>query len=158
MTDDTLGEDNRSLIMSEIMTPDMANFHGNVHGGHLLKLLDHVAYACASRYSGKYMVTLSVDQVTFKKPIHVGELIIFYASVNYVGRSSMEIGIRVVAENLITRVRRHTNTSYFTMVALDERGKPTRIPPLVIQDETQERRLDEALVRRKARLENSRLK
>ena len=83
------------LKMSVLMTPDMANFNGNVHGGDLLKLLDQVAYACASRYSGQYCVTLSVDKVTFKEPIHVGELVTFLASVNLVGRTSMEVGIRV---------------------------------------------------------------
>src|SRR5438552_9480365 len=102
------GEDNRTLMMAEIMTPDMANFHGNVHGGHILKLLDRVAYACASRYSGKYIVTLSVDQVIFKESIHVGELVSFYATVNYVGISSMEVGIRVLAEDLLTQKKRHT--------------------------------------------------
>ena len=144
--------DKRSIVLSEIMTPDMSNFYGNVHGGHLLKLLDHVAYACASRYSGKPTVTLSVDQVIFKQPIHVGELVTFYATVNYVGTTSMEIGIRVVAENFLTNTSRHTNTCYFTMVAVNPEGKPTRVPQLTIQNETQQRRHDEALARRQARL------
>jgi len=152
MTEHDFGHDTRSLVMSEVMTPDMANFHGNVHGGHILKLLDRVAYACASRYSAKHIVTLSVDQVIFKEPIHVGELVIFYASVNFVGKTSMEIGIRVVAEDLITQKQRHTNTCYFTMVALDTQGKPTLIKPLVIQNETQQRRYEEALRRKEARL------
>jgi acyl-CoA hydrolase len=152
MTEHDFSNDTRSLVMSEVMTPDMANFHGNVHGGHILKLLDRVAYACASRYSAKHIVTLSVDQVIFKEPIHVGELVIFYASVNFVGKTSMEIGIRVVAENLITQQQRHTNTCYFTMVALDAQGKPTLIKPLVIQNETQQRRYEEALRRKDARL------
>jgi acyl-CoA hydrolase len=142
----------RTLIMSEIMTPDVANFRGNVHGGHLLKLLDHVAYACALRYSSKNIVTLSVDQVIFKEPIYVGELVIFYASINYVGSTSMEVGIRVVAENLFTQKHRHTNTCYFTMVALDDQGKPTKVPALPINNETQKRRYEEALVRRELRL------
>ena len=85
------------LVMSELMMPNAANFSGNVHGGELLRLLDQVAYSCASRYSGHYCVTLSVDKVLFKEPIHVGELVTFYASVNYTGRTSMEIGIRVEA-------------------------------------------------------------
>ncbi|MHB1948437.1 MAG: acyl-CoA thioesterase [Gammaproteobacteria bacterium] len=135
------------------MTPDMVNFGGNVHGGCLLKLLDHVAYACGARYSGKFVVTLSVDEVFFKEPIHVGELVTFHASVNYVGRTSMEIGIRVIAENLLTRVERHTNTCYFTMVAVDENGKPVAVPPLTIDNETQQRRFDEAIIRRDARLQ-----
>ena len=94
----------------------MANFIGNVHGGDLLKMLDQVAYACASRYSGSYVVTLSVDQVMFREPIYVGELVTFAASINYVGRTSMEIGIRVEAENVQARTIRHTNSCYFTMV------------------------------------------
>ena len=88
------------LTMSVLMTPDLANFTGNVHGGDLLKMLDQVAYACASRYSGSYVVTLSVDQVIFREPIHVGELVTFLASVNYVGKTSMEVGIRVQAANI----------------------------------------------------------
>ncbi len=148
-----MNEDRRKLIMSEIMTPNSANFSGNVHGGHILKLLDNVAYACASRYAGKNTVTLSVDQVFFKEPIYVGELVTFSASVNYVGSTSMEIGIRVVAENLLTRLSRHTNSCYFTMVAIDSNGKPTKIPPLTIENEIQQRRFDEALVRKQYRLQ-----
>lgn len=146
-------EDRRTLIMSEIMTPDMVNFHGNVHGGNILLLLDRVAYACASRFSGKTIVTLSVDQVFFQEPIFVGELVIFYASVNYVGTTSLEVGIKVVAEDLITQKCRHTNTCFFTMVALDDKGKPTKIPTLILETETQQRRFNEALERKKMRMQ-----
>src|SRR6476620_1271889 len=97
------------LQMTVLMTPDTANFAGNVHGGHLLKLLDQVAYACASRYAGRYVVTVSVDQVTFREPIFVGELVTFLASVNYTGTSSLEVGIKVIAENIRTRVSRLAN-------------------------------------------------
>ncbi len=145
----------RSLIMSEIMTPDKVNFHGNVHGGYILALLDRVAYACASRYSAKTIVTLSVDQVVFKQPIYVGELVICYSSVNYVGTTSLEIGIRVVSENLLTRVSRHTNTCYFTMVALGDDGKPTKVEPLTLETDTQKRRFEEALLRKENRLQMS---
>jgi len=151
MTNHDYIEDDQSIVMAEIMQPGMANFHGNVHGGHILKLLDSVAYACASRYSGKYIVTLSVDQVIFKEPIHVGELVSFYASVNYVGNTSMEIGIRVIAENLISRKKRHTNTSYFTMVALDEKGKPTKVQPLELKTDIQKQRYQDALLRKEKR-------
>ena len=120
---------NHQLAMTLLMTPDMANFTGNVHGGAILKLLDQVAYACASRYAGRYVVTLSVDQVTFREPIHVGELVTFLASVNYTGNSSLEIGIKVIAEDIRTHVARHANRCYFTMVAMDEAGKPTAVPP-----------------------------
>jgi acyl-CoA hydrolase len=150
---DYIDKDPRSVIMSEIMTPDKVNFNGNVHGGYILELLDKVSYACASRYAAKTIVTLSVDQVFFKEPIYVGELVIFYARINYVGNSSMEVGIRVIAENLQTRNSRHTNTCYFTMVALDENAKPTKVPALTIENATQQRRYDDALKRRESRLQ-----
>jgi len=138
--------------MSEIMTPDMVNFQGNIHGGFILMMLDRVAYACAARYAGKKIVTLSVDQVFFQKPIYVNELVIFYASVNYVGNTSMEVGIKVTAENLITQECRHTNTCYFTMVAIDDNGKPTKIPSLALENDEQKQRYEDALVRKEMRL------
>jgi acyl-CoA hydrolase len=118
------------LTMTVLMTPDMANFSGNVHGGTVLKFLDQVAYACASRYAGRYVVTLSVDQVMFREPIHVGELVTFLASVNYTGRSSMEVGIKVIAENIQTQEVRHANSCFFTMVAVDEQRRPVQVPEL----------------------------
>ncbi len=142
------------LTMSVLMTPDLANFTGNVHGGDLLKMLDQVAYACASRYSGGYVVTLSVDQVIFREPIHVGELVTFLASVNYVGKTSMEVGIRVQAENIQNRTIRHTNSCYFTMVAVDQHGKPTRVPPLEIKDSLQECRQKAAQMRKALRFQS----
>jgi len=142
----------RELQMSVLMTPDMANFSGNVHGGVLLKLLDQVAYACASRYAGQYVVTLSVDQVLFKQPIHVGELVTFMAAVNYVGHTSLEVGIKVVAEDIQQRTVRHTNSCYFTMVAF-ENGKPVVVPPLQLENELQKKRYREASIRKKMRIE-----
>lgn len=144
-------DDRRSLVMSEIMTPEKSNFAGNIHGGYLLQLLDRVAYACGSRYSGCYVVTLSVDYVVFKEPIHVGELITCFAKVNFVGRTSMEIGIRVLAENLLTQQERHTNSCYFTVVALDENQKPTTIKPLELKTAIDKRRFEEAKIRREMR-------
>ena len=146
---------NHELYMSVLMTPDMANFIGNVHGGDLLKMLDQVAYACASRYSGSYVVTLSVDQVMFREPIYVGELVTFAASVNYVGKTSMEIGIRVEAEDVRARTVRHTNSCYFTMVAIDENRKPTPVPELEIKDAMQQCRFDAGLERKKLRMEGN---
>ena len=143
------------LTMSVLMTPDLANFTGNVHGGDLLKMLDQVAYACASRYSGSYVVTLSVDQVIFREPIHVGELVTFLASVNYVGKTSMEVSIRVQAENIQNRTIRHTNSCYFTMVAVDQHGKPTRVPPLEIKDSLQECRQKAAQMRKALRFQSN---
>lgn len=147
---------NHQLSMTILMTPDMANFSGNVHGGHILKYLDQVAYACASRYAGHYVVTLSVDQVIFREPIHVGELVTFLASVNYTGRTSMEIGIKVVTEDIRRKVVRHTNSCYFTMVALDDAGKPVPVPPLVPTNDEERKRYEAARERRLLREEMSR--
>jgi acyl-CoA hydrolase len=144
------------LSMTVLMTPDMANFSGNVHGGTILKYLDSVAYACASRYAGCYVVTLSVDQVVFREPIHVGELVTFLASVNYTGKTSMEIGIKVVTENIQKRSVRHTNSCYFTMVAVGEDGNPVPIPALNLLTEEQKRRFKEGELRREHRKASAR--
>jgi len=141
------------LSMTVLMTPDMANFSGNVHGGTILKLLDQVAYACASRYAQRYVVTLSVDQVMFRQPVHVGELVTFLASINHTGTSSMEVGIKVVTENIRTQVVRHANSCFFTMVAVDDEGKPTAVPPLTPSTPDELRRQASALVRRQLRQE-----
>lgn len=142
---------NHQLTMTVLMTPDMANFSGNVHGGAILKLLDQVAYACASRYSGSYVVTLSVDQVTFRQPIYVGELVTFLASVNHTGNTSMEIGIKVITENIQARSVRHANSCFFTMVAVDKTGKPTPLQPLVPTTADEERRFAAAQARKEMR-------
>ncbi|WP_102157107.1 acyl-CoA thioesterase [Coxiella endosymbiont of Rhipicephalus microplus] len=134
------------------MTPEKVNFSGNIHGGYILKLIDQTAYACATRYSRHYVVTLSVDRVLFKQPIYLGELVICYANVNYVGRSSMEIGIKIVAENLTTGERRHTNSCYVTMVAVNKNLKPIEIKPLRINNKIEQRRFEEAKIRRQMRL------
>ena len=141
------------LTMTVLMTPDMANFTGNVHGGSILKLLDQVAYACASRYAGRYVVTLSVDQVTFRQPIHVGELVTFLASVNHTGNTSMEIGIKVITENIQTQLVRHANSCFFTMVAMDNERRPAPVPPLVPVSPDEIRRSKAAQVRRQLRQE-----
>jgi len=141
------------LTMTVLMTPDMANFSGNVHGGTILKFLDQVAYACASRYSGSYVVTLSVDQVMFRQPIHVGELVTFLASVNYTGNTSMEVGIKVVAEHIQTQTQRHANSCFFTMVATDRERKPVPVPMLTPVTDDQRRRHRAAMARRQLREE-----
>jgi acyl-CoA hydrolase len=138
--------------MTVLMTPDTANFSGNVHGGTILKLLDQVAYACASRYAGTYVVTMSVDQVTFRQPIHVGELVTFLAAVNYTGRSSMEVGIKVLAENIRTQETRHVNSCFFTMIAVGDDKKPVSVRPLQPSDADELRRFEEARGRKDARL------
>ncbi len=141
------------LSMTVLMTPDTANFSGNVHGGTILKLLDQVAYACASRYATTYAVTLSVDQVVFRQPIHVGELVTFLASVNHTGNSSMEVGIKVIAENIRSQETRHVNSCFFTMVAVDEQGKPTTVPALRPFSPDERRRYAAAEMRKEVRRE-----
>ena len=141
------------LTMTVLMTPDTANFAGNVHGGTILKLLDQVAYACASRYAGRYVVTLSVDQVMLRQPIHVGELVTFLASVNHTGSSSMEVGIKVIAEAIRTKSVRHVNSCFFTMVAVDDERKPVPVPALQPSTPDERRRHAAAEVRREVRRE-----
>lgn len=139
------------LSMTVLMTPDMSNFSGNVHGGTILKFLDQVAYTCASRYARTYVVTLSVDRVVFREPIHIGELVTFAASVNFTGRTSMEVGIRVTTEDLVAQTVRHTNSCYFTMVAVDAAKRPVAVPELIPSTATEVRRWEEAQVRRRER-------
>ncbi|MDY0250294.1 MAG: acyl-CoA thioesterase [Pseudomonas sp.] len=142
-----------TLSMTVLMTPDNANFSGNVHGGTLLKYLDEVAYACASRFAGSYVVTLSVDQVTFRQPIHVGELVTFLASVNYTGRTSIEVGIKVITENIREKLVRHTNSCFFTMVAINDQGQSIEVPKLTPVSKDQIRRFANAQERRAIRVE-----
>ena len=144
------------LTMSVLMTPDTANFSGKVHGGSLLKLLDQVAYACASRYAGSYVVTLSVDQVMFRQAIQVGELVTFLASINHTGTSSMEVGIKVIAEDIRAKVVRHVNSCFFTMVAVDDDGKPVAAPPFTPTTPEEHRRHLAAELRREMRREMER--
>jgi acyl-CoA hydrolase len=134
--------------ITELMIPSYANFGGKIHGGILLSLMDKVAYACASKHAGGYCVTVSVDTVDFREPIEVGELVSLKASVNYVGRSSMIVGIRVEAEDVITGTTRHTNTSFFTMVAKGSDNKPKEVPALILEDKEEVRRFLEAIKRK----------
>jgi len=135
------------------MTPDTANFAGNVHGGTILKLLDQVAYACAARYARRYVVTLGVDQVAFRQPVHVGELVTFLASVNHTGTTSMEIGIKVIAEDIRVQAVRHVVSCFFNMVAVDDDRKPVAVPPLEPRTPDEQRRWKAAELRRALRKE-----
>ena len=137
--------------MTELMVPAYANLGGKIHGGLLLSLMDKVAYACASRHAGTYCVTVSVDNVNFLQPVEVGELLSLQASVNYVGHSSLVVGMRVTSENVQTRVVKHTNTSYFTMVARGEDGNKVAVPPLILETDDDVRRFIAALKRRDLR-------
>lgn len=143
----------RSVMMTVLMTPDMANFSGHVHGGAILRLMDQVAYACAARYSGSYVVTVSVDQVTFRQPVYVGEMLTYRASINYTGKTSMEVGIRAEAENIRERTSRHVLTCYLTMVAVDENGRPSPVPPVAVVTAVEQRRWAAAQLRRSLRKE-----
>lgn len=132
----------------ELMIPSYANFGGKIHGGFLLSLMDKVAYACSSKHAGNYCVTVTVDGVEFLSPVEVGDLVSFRAAVNYVGKTSLVVGIRVEAENIKTGVVRHTNTSYFTMVAKDEHSAPVIVPELILESEEEIRRFMEAKKRK----------
>jgi len=129
--------------ITELMIPSYANFGGKIHGGILLSLMDKVAYVCAAKHAGNYCVTASIDTVNFLAPVEVGELVSFMASVNYVGRTSLVVGIRVVSENVKTNVVKHTNTSYFTMVAKNEFNEPVAVPGLILENHEQIRRFED---------------
>lgn len=136
------------VTLTELMIPSYANFGGKIHGGILLSLMDKVAYAAASKHAGNYCVTVSVDGVNFLQPVEVGELVSLLASVNYVGRTSLLVGIKVIAEDVRSGTVKHTNTSYFTMVAKDDAGKPTPVPELLLESPEDTRRFLEAIKRR----------
>ena len=142
------------VTISELMLPSHSNFNNKIHGGYILSLMDQIAFACASKYSGVYCVTASVDTVDFLKPIEIGELVTMKASVNYVGKTSMVIGIRVEAENIQTGKTKHCNSSYFTMVAKDENGNSVAVPGLVISNLQEVRRFYNCLKRIALKKEN----
>ena len=140
--------------MAQLMMPNDANHVGMVHGGTKLAIADKVAFVCGSRHAESLCVTACVDSVRFKAPIKVGELVTFLASVNHVGRSSMEVGIKMISEDLLTRGQRHTNSCYFTMVAVDDKGKPACVPELILETAEDKRRNEQAKVRREFRLKH----
>ena len=135
------------VTISELMLPSHSNFSGKIHGGYILMLMDQIAFACASKYSGSYCVTASVDTVDFLRPIEIGELVTMKASVNYVGNSSMVVGIRVTAENIQTGIEKHCNSSYFTMVAKDSEGNNAKVPTLILASLEEVRRFCNSLRR-----------
>ena len=128
------------VTLSELMLPSHSNFSGKIHGGFILSLMDQIAFASASKFSGYYCVTASVDTVNFLNPIEIGELITLKASVNFVGNSSMIVGIRVESENIRTGECKHCNSSYFTMVAKGDDGKPIKVPGLIVSTPDEIRR------------------
>ena len=138
---------------SQLMLPQHSNNLGLVFGGVILAMMDTASAVCAIRHARSTCVTASVDRVDFREPIHLGDLVIMKCSVNYVGRTSMEVGVRVEAEDLQTGNRRHTNSCYLTFVAIDRNGKPIEVPRLVQETEDEVRRYEAAKARRKRRLE-----
>lgn len=138
-------------ILTELMIPAYSNFGGKIHGGTLLSLMDKVAYVCAAKHTGNYCVTASIDTVNFLAPVEVGELVSLMASINYVGNTSVVVGIRVVSENIKTNKVKHTNTCYFTMVAKDEQNRPVQVPGLILENREQVRRFIEAKERKDIR-------
>src|SRR5258706_7597161 len=137
-------KDSQTTI-TELMIPSYANFGGKIHGGILLSMMDKVAYACASKHAGTYCVTVSVDKVEFLQPVEVGELVSLKASVNYVGRTSLIVGIRVESENVKTGLIKHTNSCFFTMVAKDDNNKPCEVPALILEDNEDVKRFIESM-------------
>ena len=122
------------ISITELMLPSHSNFGGKIHGGHILNLMDQIAFACASKHSRQYCVTASVNRVDFLHPVEVGELLTLRASINYTGRTSMVVGVRVESENIITGTRQHCNSSYFTMVAKGANGKSIPVPGLILEN------------------------
>lgn len=136
------------VTITELMLPSHSNFSGKIHGGYILNLMDQIAFACASKHSRQYCVTASVNKVDFLNPIEVGELVTLKASVNYTGRTSMVVGLRVESENITSGIKKHCNSSYFTMVAKDEHGKSVPVPGLIIDDEEGVRRFARSISRK----------
>jgi len=146
--EDTYKKAGESVIrISQLMLPSNANFGGKIHGGYILSLMDQIAFAVASKFSGHYCVTASVGKVNFLKPIEVGELITLIASVNYVGNTSMEVGIRVESMNIQSGEIKHCNSSYFTMVAKDEHGNSVRVPRLILSNEKEVFRFYKSIIK-----------
>jgi uncharacterized protein (TIGR00369 family) len=141
-----------SVIMAQQMNPQDANPAGNVHGGVIMKLIDTAAGAVAIRHARSNAVTASIDRLDFFHPVFVGDFVTLRASLNFVGRTSMEVGVRVESENLLTGERRHTSTAYLTYVALDGQGQPLPLPPMILETDEEKRRNREAKVRRETRL------
>ena len=144
--------DSSRISISELMQPSHSNFGGKIHGGYILNLMDQIAFACASKHSETYCVTASVDTVDFLNPIEIGELVTMKASINFVGGTSMVVGIRVEAENIRTGKIKHCNSSYFTMVAKDDAGKSISVPGLILNDKTEIKRFLKAIKRKETKV------
>ncbi|MCF8274334.1 MAG: acyl-CoA thioesterase [Flavobacteriaceae bacterium] len=147
------------VTITQLMLPSHSNFSGKIHGGFILGLMDQIAFACASKHSRHYCVTASVNKVDFLNPIEVGELVTLKASVNFTGRTSMVIGVRVESENIQTGTKKHCNSSYFTMVAKDKEGNNVEVPGLILNTKDSIRRYARSIERQEqAKKRSSRFK
>jgi uncharacterized protein (TIGR00369 family) len=142
------------IILSQLMHPEHANVLGNVHGGWIMKLVDEAGALSCMRHAQRKVVTVAIDSMTFRQPIRIGDLVILNSEVSYVGRTSMEAEVHVVAENPITGERTSTNTAYLVYVALDDHGQPTTVPPLIAETEEEKLRMEKARERQERRLKN----
>jgi acyl-CoA hydrolase len=140
------------VTLAVLMQPTDANLYGNVHGGIVMKLMDEAGGSAAMRHAQRQAVTVAVDQVLFREPIHLGDLVTVNAELTYVGRSSMEVRVEVTAQNLLSEERTHTNTAYFVYVALDDRGRPVEVPPLQLETEAERQQWQAAQERQAYRL------
>jgi uncharacterized protein (TIGR00369 family) len=141
------------ITLNQLMVPEDANYMGNVHGGVIMKLVDNTGGLCAMRHAQRQVVTVAIDSMTFHSPVQVGDVLTLNASVNWTGRTSIEVGVRVVAENPLTGECTHTNTAFLVYVALDDQGRPVEVPPLLLETAEERRRWTEAEARQQRRLE-----
>ncbi|NPV80498.1 MAG: acyl-CoA thioesterase [Firmicutes bacterium] len=141
-----------AVVMTELVLPNDANPLGNILGGKVMHLMDIAGAIAASRHCNRPVVTVYVDGISFQEPIKVGEVVVLEATVTWTGNTSMEVMIKVYGEDLTSGTRRHTNTAYFTFVALDDEGKPTRVPPIIVESDEEIRQFKEATIRREERL------
>jgi acyl-CoA hydrolase len=144
------------ITLYRFMMPEHANHHGNIHGGEIVKMVDEAGGMCAMRHANRQVVTLAIDSMTFHLPTHVGDIIALYASVNWAGRTSLEVGVRVVSESPITGEKIHTNSAYLVYVAIDDDRQPVPVPPLILENDEERRRWAEAEERRARRLKRER--
>ena len=140
------------IQLAQMMMPEHANIHGDVHGGWIMKLVDEAGALASTRHAAHRTVTVAIDQMVFRRPIHIGDLVLFNAEVTYAGRTSMEVEVDVIAENPISGEQIHTNAAYLVYVAIDDNGKPTQIPPLVAETPAEQARMDAAVERQQRRL------
>jgi acyl-CoA hydrolase len=135
------------IQLAQMMMPEHANTHGNVHGGWIMKLVDEAGALASTRHAAHRTVTVAIDQMVFRHPIHIGDLVLFNAEVTYAGRTSMEVEVNVIAENPISSEQIHTNAAYLVYVAIDDNGRPTRIPSLIAETPEEQARMDAAVER-----------